>query len=206
MAQPSACPTAPPSDSPSAALSAPPSAAPPPAAPPAPPLSAGPSSPPTKRTPATHGAHAAPPYQVVVYVCERCGKGHVPTSRGEKALGPLALAAIICDALVSRPGQRNRSTIPPRLRRQVLERDHHRCAAPGCEAARFIHVHHIVPKEVGGVNELANLITLCASCHRLAHQRAEAMLREMFRARLDAASAPTARVRGAQGRAAVPEQ
>ncbi|HTE53339.1 MAG TPA: HNH endonuclease signature motif containing protein, partial [Kofleriaceae bacterium] len=41
-------------------------------------------------------------------------------------------------------------SIPPRIRREVWRRDHGRCRVPGCRAARFLEVHHIVPRALGG--------------------------------------------------------
>lgn len=41
------------------------------------------------------------------------------------------------------------------------------CAGPGCDHARFLEFHHIVPWAQGGATELANLIPLCSGCHAL---------------------------------------
>ena len=76
-----------------------------------------------------------------------------------------------CDARVLVPGERNRATIPPALRREVLARDRHRCRVKGCGRAHFLEVHHLVPRSEGGENRPENLVTLCASCHRLLHER-----------------------------------
>ncbi|MFN2371472.1 MAG: HNH endonuclease, partial [Candidatus Krumholzibacteriia bacterium] len=63
------------------------------------------------------------------------------------------------------------ATIPPSIRREVLARDRHRCQGPGCSRTRFLEVHHRTPRARGGTHEPANLVTLCASCHRLFHER-----------------------------------
>lgn len=76
-----------------------------------------------------------------------------------------------CDAVICRHGHRNEATIPPRIRREVLGRDRHRCRVPGCHRTRFLEVHHIVPRSRGGTNDPDNLTTLCSSCHRLMHER-----------------------------------
>jgi len=68
-------------------------------------------------------------------------------------------------------GQRNRATIPPKVRIAVLARDRHRCATPGCGAAHFLEVHHVVPRGLGGSNRADNLVTLCSRCHRFAHEQ-----------------------------------
>jgi 5-methylcytosine-specific restriction endonuclease McrA len=90
---------------------------------------------------------------------------------GGRQLGHADCERIACDAAESTPGERNQTTIPPRVRRAVLARDRHRCRAPGCGRTRFLEVHHLKPRSRGGTNDPANLITLCAACHRLWHER-----------------------------------
>jgi len=114
---------------------------------------------------------ATSPYQVVIYQCGTCKRAHVATSRGEQRLSKAALEAALCDAQVLEPGKRNRSTIPPAKRRQALARAKHRCQMPGCSHRQFLEVHHRVPRERGGGNDLGNLVVLCSSCHRLLHER-----------------------------------
>jgi len=109
----------------------------------------------------------APPYQVVIYRCEACGGARLPDGR---PLAPAVAAQAACDCRTQRAGEPNRSAIPPALRRAVLARDRHRCQAPGCRATRFLEVHHRRPRERGGANDAANLITLCGACHRLLHE------------------------------------
>ena len=77
-----------------------------------------------------------------------------------------------CDAVICRHGHRNEATVSPRIRREVLGRDRHRCQSPGCGRTRFLEVHHIVPRNQGGTNDPENLMTLCGSCHRYWHEKA----------------------------------
>jgi hypothetical protein len=112
-------------------------------------------------------ALAPAPFQIHVHRCPDCGKMEI----GGRALGRADCERIACDAAISVPGQRNKKTIPPRVRRAVLARDRHRCRAPGCGRTRFLEVHHLKPRSCGGTNDQANLITLCAACHRLWHER-----------------------------------
>ncbi len=112
-----------------------------------------------------------PRYQVVVTQCPDCGRAEAQTSRGAKPLGLPALQAVLCDARVHHKGEKNRATIPPARRRKVLARDGYRCRASGCESPHFLDVHHMMPRERGGTNDPDNLITLCAACHRLIHER-----------------------------------
>ena len=94
----------------------------------------------------------------------------VPTGSGERVLSRAETERLRCDAVVSQLGKRNTTTIPPRMRREVLARDRHRCRAPGCGRTRFLEVHHIVPRSNGGGHEPENLMTLCGSCHRFLHE------------------------------------
>jgi hypothetical protein len=51
---------------------------------------------------------------------------------------------------------------------RILERDGYQCAVPGCRARRGLEVHHIVFRSRGGTDARNNLVTLCATHHRLA--------------------------------------
>ena len=95
----------------------------------------------------------------------------VQTDTGERTLSRAESERMRCDAAVCSHGGRNTTTIPPRTRRTVLARDRHRCRAPGCGRTRFLEVHHLTQRTNGGTNNPANLITLCAACHRLWHER-----------------------------------
>ena len=54
-----------------------------------------------------------------------------------------------------------------RVRRAVLERDGYRCVLCGLVPPTSTHneVDHIVPLAEGGTSDMANLRTLCTSCH-----------------------------------------
>ena len=47
----------------------------------------------------------------------------------------------------------------------ILKRDHFRCQVPGCNCRRNLHVHHIIWRSKGRIDEHWNLITLCATHH-----------------------------------------
>ena len=112
----------------------------------------------------------APPVQIHVHE-EADGTLAVETDHGRRTLAPADADRCRCDAAVSRPGRPDKATIPPRLRRQVLARDRHRCRAPGCGRTRFLEVHHVKARADGGGHDPTNLVTLCAACHRLWHER-----------------------------------
>lgn len=113
---------------------------------------------------------ARSPYQVTVQFCPVCERGVVPTTRGPREIPPDRLRAILCDSDVQSVGKRNRATVPPAVRREVLARDRHQCRVAGCSNTRFLQVHHLIPREAGGPNKPANLVTLCSACHRWAHE------------------------------------
>jgi len=112
-----------------------------------------------------------PPVQIHVHEDAATGRMTVQTDTGERELGRADTERMHCDAAVSYPGRRNTTTIPPRTRREVLARDHHRCASPGCGRTRFLEVHHLESRQNGGSNHAENLTTLCGACHRLWHER-----------------------------------
>ncbi len=116
-----------------------------------------------------------PPFQIHIHQCPDCGRATVATSKGELLVGQNVINRALCDSQVDEPGKRNTATIPPAVRRKVLARDRHCCRAPGCEHTKFLEVHHIKSRTDGGSNNPENLITLCNACHRLGHEKPEAM-------------------------------
>jgi len=160
-----------------------------PAAPPAPRASAGVDGAPTpesasrlalgnpnppnvlpENTPRVHSSRAVlPVYQVYVRSCEQCDRGWLETTTGSQLLDTATLRAILCDCRVSRPGEPNQHAIPPRLRREALERDGYRCRARGCGSHRFLNVHHMHATADGGPHRIDNVITVCNPCHTLVH-------------------------------------
>lgn len=54
-------------------------------------------------------------------------------------------------------------------------RDGYKCQ--NCKKKQgMLEVHHLLPKSQGGSDKLANLITLCRTCHKLAHSTKENLL------------------------------
>lgn len=54
------------------------------------------------------------------------------------------------------------------LRRERLARDGYTCQGCGVSATKQ-NIHHIIPLERGGSNDLSNLTTLCNNCHARIH-------------------------------------
>jgi 5-methylcytosine-specific restriction endonuclease McrA len=103
--------------------------------------------------------------QIVIRQCPDCGKAE--TGAGEISQNDLEKA--YCDANVLENG-RNRATIRPSVRREVMSRDNHICQGKGCSSKRYLEVHHKIPRAMGGSNKAENLVTLCSACHRLVHK------------------------------------
>ena len=62
------------------------------------------------------------------------------------------------------------ASIPYPMRREVYRRDGFRCAL--CDSTKYLQIHHLYPKSLGGENHLMNLITLCMYCHAAIHGNA----------------------------------
>lgn len=59
--------------------------------------------------------------------------------------------------------RKNYKALSKRLREAVLQRDEFKCQI--CERDHGLHIHHIVPRAIGGRHVPENLITLCSGCH-----------------------------------------
>jgi len=117
--------------------------------------------------------HARAPYTVIMARCPSCGGTEVLTGRGQLPVPAPAAEAALENARIHEDG-RNRHAIPPSIRAAVLARDRYRCRTPGCGNRQFLELHHLVPREQGGANDPANLVTLCQRCHRFLHDRPDA--------------------------------
>lgn len=114
--------------------------------------------------PAPRGA--SPAATIHIHECPKCSRAAIQTSSGEKAVDPGRHRG---DATILEPGKRARSAIPPRIRREVLERDRYRCRMSGCTHTRFLEIHHERPVGRNGGDHPDNLVTLCSACHRVVH-------------------------------------
>jgi hypothetical protein len=64
-----------------------------------------------------------------------------------------------------------RRTVPERTRRLILERDRG-CRYPGCQATRWLEIHHIRHWRDGGPTDYDNLLALCTFHHDEHHRSA----------------------------------
>ena len=132
---------------------------------------------------APRGAFSDPHYQIHIHECPTCAKATVQTPKGEMELTKAGVEAAREDAQIHKQGERNKSTIPPRVRREILARDRHHCRRKGCNHTRFLEIHHIIPRFEGGTNDPENLVTLCTACHKLLHEKGSdlsPMLNEIY--------------------------
>jgi 5-methylcytosine-specific restriction endonuclease McrA len=131
-------------------------------------------------------------YQTTFLVCPRCSGGSQLASGERVPVAREVVEMALCDAqrlpapaaandtesgAVPAPsaprahvGARASQTIPPAVRRAVLLRDQRRCRVPGCRHCTYLDVHHVLPRSEGGLNEAANLLTLCGAHHRAVHR------------------------------------
>ena len=96
-------------------------------------------------------------------------------------VGPLTLEEILCDGQVeilvtARDGTPltvgpTARTIPPKLKRFILNRDGGACTADGCRSRYRLQPHHILPKSHGGIHDPDNLTTLCWFHHHVVIHR-----------------------------------
>jgi hypothetical protein len=127
-------------------------------------------------------------YQVSVSVCEHCRQSYQQSAGERIEITAEIVAMAKCDAQdVGHTGHthvdapagdgspsaaaptRVTQSIPPAVRRRVLERDGRKCSVPGCRQSQYLDLHHVKPRAEGGDHEPEWLITLCGVHHRAAH-------------------------------------
>jgi len=123
------------------------------------------------------GSSERPAHQIAITVCESCGRGWQNGAGREIEVGREVIERARCDAeligsLEDAQPARVTATVTPRLRRQVLARDHHRCTVPGCRSARNLDLHHVEYQRDGGRHEIWNLTTTCSGHHQQLHEGA----------------------------------
>ena len=66
-------------------------------------------------------------------------------------------------------GQGDHGPVDKSLKDQVMVRQGFKCAKPGCEQTKYLEVHHVTPRNIGGDNRLSNLVYICPTHHAEAH-------------------------------------
>ena len=120
------------------------------------------------------GQSGRAPYQIALTIDAH--RGAVIDAAGESVpVDDVTVAMACCDGehlgVVDGegPAKRASQTIPPKTRRQVERRQHHRCAVPGCSNSAYLHLHHVRPRSEGGDHHPENLVGLCSAHHRATH-------------------------------------
>ncbi|HEY8428841.1 MAG TPA: hypothetical protein VIL20_10720 [Sandaracinaceae bacterium] len=114
-------------------------------------------------------------YTIALTMCESC-KATTQHANGEEvAVGEARRDKALCDA--RRRGRtdapdapRATQTVPPTIRRAVLQRHESRCAVPGCRHAAFLDVHHVERRADGGTHDPERLLPLCGAHHDAVHE------------------------------------
>ncbi|MBL8622825.1 MAG: HNH endonuclease [Myxococcales bacterium] len=119
-------------------------------------------------------AASRPMYQIAITRCSDCVRAWQDVAGHTIEISETELAQASCDAeLLGRVDgdkpARVTKTIPPRIRRAVLRRDRGRCVVPGCRNARYVDVHHLVPRVAGGDHTPTQLALMCSAHHKAAH-------------------------------------
>jgi 5-methylcytosine-specific restriction endonuclease McrA len=109
-------------------------------------------------------------YQVRVTTCGSCSQSQFEGGGRKIAVNDADAARAECDAQRIGADERATQDIAPKTRRDVLHRDGGKCTVPRCRSARFIEVHHIVPRSEGGGHDASNLTALCDGHHVALHE------------------------------------
>ncbi|MCW5806460.1 MAG: HNH endonuclease [Deltaproteobacteria bacterium] len=123
-----------------------------------------------------------PAAQVSYTVCRNCRATTADGAGIVVDVSPGSRDRALCDAehlgdLDAASPERVTTTVTPRMRRQVLARDHGTCTVPGCRSTFALQLHHIDHQEDGGTHHLHNLISLCYLHHDLHHHKKLAIRR-----------------------------
>jgi hypothetical protein len=115
------------------------------------------------------------PYQIALTVCPSCDRGWHDAAGRAIAVPDSTIEQAMCDAqYIGRTDLgvpvRADQEVPPAVARMILRRDRGCCRVPGCRSSRWLQIHHIVPREVGGSNDPDNLICLCFAHHQALHR------------------------------------
>ena len=112
-------------------------------------------------------------YQILITRCDACGAGWQEGAGTKQPLDAADLARAECDAQrvgSDREPARASQDVAPMVVRHVKRRDGGRCCVPGCRSSRYLEIHHVVPRELGGSHTADNLTLLCDGHHRALHE------------------------------------
>lgn len=84
-------------------------------------------------------------------------------------LGGVIFAYSIFKKKVKELGVGETGPVRAEIKRVVSKRQKGKCGKNGCNIKRYLVLHHIVPRHLGGDNRVSNLIYLCPNHHSEAH-------------------------------------
>jgi hypothetical protein len=135
-----------------------------------------------------------PPTQVAYMICPTCEAATVDGAGMIADVSAETRERVLCDCddlgdLAAASPERVTASITPRIRRQVMARDHGRCTVPGCRSTFGLQIHHLEHQRDGGTHHVSNAICLCFLHHKFHHDNKLAITcedgRVIFRRILD---------------------
>jgi hypothetical protein len=119
------------------------------------------------------GGASEPAYKIAIKQCPDCKRASQNGGGRDIDVEPAVVECASCDAVhlgsVDGVPERATSTVTKRKREQVLARDGHCCAVPGCRRNVGLDLHHVDYQSRGGGHEIGNLMTLCNLHHKAVH-------------------------------------
>ncbi|MFM7616986.1 MAG: HNH endonuclease signature motif containing protein, partial [Actinomycetes bacterium] len=98
-------------------------------------------------------------------VCEIEGLGPIPVAEAQRLASDSILRVLLVDGGVVKKISSTTRSIPPRLKRVIVERDR-TCVVPGCDVSWNLEIDHRIPFAQGGRTDEENLARLCHEHHR----------------------------------------
>ncbi len=120
------------------------------------------------------GEASSPAYKIAIKQCPDCKRAWQYSGGRDLEVDPAMAECAACDAvhlgsLDADVPERTTTTVTPRKREQVLARDGHCCAVPGCRRNVGLDLHHIEYQSRGGRHEMRNLVSICSLHHKAIH-------------------------------------
>jgi hypothetical protein len=117
---------------------------------------------------------STPAYKIALKQCPDCKRAYQFSGGRDIEVDPAVAECAACDAvhlgsLDAAAPERATTTVTARKREQVLARDGHCCAVPGCRRNVGLDLHHIQYQSRGGGHEMSNLLAICDLHHKAVH-------------------------------------
>jgi len=117
---------------------------------------------------------STPAHKIAIKQCPDCKRAWQYSGGRDIEIDPAVAECAACDAvhlgsLDAATPERATTTVTARKREQVLARDGHCCAVPGCRRNVGLDLHHIEFQSHGGGHSLENMIAICNLHHKAIH-------------------------------------